>query len=229
MDSKIADDLALLRARVLAPVPTGYIKFIESTTRADLLASGFDPRTICVVNLEVAESGIEGGSDWFFLNGDGCGNYYFVDTESDENAVLLWSHDPNGFEDADCQLLAHLEAGNPYDCIDAPVSVGEMFLSRTASHGESILDPIKLDEWTAVVSETNGIEYKGFREATNPFTGQVDRFEQPGYCVIAGTEKAHPVHLFCGRVRFDDTPDSLPIAEALASRLRANLLRYSGS
>ena len=86
------------------------------------------------------------------------------------------------------------------------------------------MDPIPLDEWLDAVRSTDGLEYQGYREGKNPFTGEVFRVETPGRTRVLGLEQSY-VQWFHGRALFDDNPVSLPIASVLASKLRANILR----
>ena len=60
-------------------IPDEYVEYVEASRSSDLRKSGFDPKTLCVLNLELREWDREGWTEGrFFLSGDGLGNYYFV-------------------------------------------------------------------------------------------------------------------------------------------------------
>ena len=53
------------------------------------MKQGFDPKTLLILNLELAELPRYDESDRrFFLNGDGCGNYHFVDLAGDPSPAV---------------------------------------------------------------------------------------------------------------------------------------------
>jgi hypothetical protein len=118
---------------------------------------------LLVLNLELRDRDRDGHTRGrFFLNGDGCGNYYFVHLEPSAQAVLLWAHDPPGIEDQAKGLDSYLRDAEQ-DCrIDRPLRAERLCICRTSVHAESILDPIALDDWVAAVNATPGVEYRGY-------------------------------------------------------------------
>ncbi len=217
-------DLSALESRLVLSAPPGYREYIQSNASALVVKQGFDPKTLLILNLELDElEHFEGISKRFFLNGDGCGNYYFVDLAGDQNEVLLWAHDPPGIEHLGQSLAEHLR-DSKQDCrIDWAIAPGHLWLCRTSAYAESILDPISLAEWIDAVRSTEGLEYRGYREGKNPFTGESLRVETPGLTAVVGHEKAF-ISFFHGRARLDNLSFTRPIAATLASKLQANLL-----
>jgi hypothetical protein len=146
-----------------------------------------------------------------------------VDVSSDPSKVLLWAHDPPGIEDPDCCLEDFLRDSKQIYRIDWPIEQGSLWLCRTPTYAESILDPITLKEWIDAVRTTDGLEYQGYREGKNPFTGAVFRVETPGRTRVLGLKQSH-IEFFHGRALLDDNPVSRPIATILAKKLSAKLL-----
>lgn len=228
-DPLTVKELEELCLRTGVSVPAAYVDHLESMARRELLENGFDPKTLLVLNLELAQELDQAGASQsrLYLSGDGCGNYYFVDLKADADTVKLWAHDPLGIEDPEASLQEHLRAGNELSRIDSPVFPGNMYICRTERYGESILDPIELQEWIDAVEATPGVTYRGYRDATNPFTGEKDSFEIPGYCVVATDKKTLSLQLHCGRGAMTDEPELLRIANALAKRLNAKVLAHT--
>lgn len=217
-------DLSELESRLNGVLPADYRAYVQTKPAATLAKQGFDPKTLLILNLELHRlPRYEESNRRFFLNGDGCGNYYFVDLLGDPSKVLLWAHDPPGIEDPDCCLLDFLRDSEQTNRIDLPVERGCLWLCRTPTHAESILDPISLDEWIDAVRCTDGLEYQGYREGKNPFTGEVIRVETPGRTRVLGLEQSY-IQFFHGRARLDDNPVSCSIAKILAEKLKANVL-----
>jgi hypothetical protein len=217
-------DLNELERRLGARTPRAYREFVEREPPKSLIRRGFDPKTLLVLNLELRETDREGYTRGrFFLNTDGCGNYYFVKLGPSARTVLLWSHDPLGIEKTGQALAAYLREATQEFRIGRPVPRGELCICRTSAPDESVLDPIPLESWIAAVNSTDGVEYLGYREGTNPFTGEVVRFEMPGFTRVLGAKNPnHYISFRCGRA---EMPSRLrPLAQTLARKLRANLL-----
>lgn len=217
-------DVDDLETRLEAGIPFEYREYVRTQTPSGLEQQGFDPKTLLILNLELESLEHYDGVDRrFFLNGDGCGNYYFVDLAGDPTRVLLWAHDPPGIEDPGYSLTKHLRDSEQDHRIDRPVEPGDLWICRTASYAESILDPITLREWVDAVRSTEGLDYLGYREGKNPFTGEAFRIEVPGRTAVVGRKNRY-ISFFHGRARLDDAPDLRPIAAMLAKRLKASLL-----
>lgn len=211
-----------LRSRISAQIPKGYVQYLNSKSAESIVEQGFDPTTLLVLNLELAE--LDDSAEHrkrFFLAGDGCGNYYFVVGDDPDEVVHLWDHDPTGIASMDESLSDFLPTAEQQCRIDWPPNQGELFICRTSRYGESILDPIPIEEWIAAVDATEGIRHLGYREGKNPFTGVVDRFDDPGYSLISEGATAR---WFQGRAMLPNTPDTRPIAELLAERLAARVV-----
>ncbi len=116
--------LVELEERLQYPVPRGYVEFVRGSDPTSLWTRGFDPKTLCVLNLTLREIDNDGWTKCrFFLSGDGCGNYFFVPvpSEGSSDRVLLWSHDPPGIEDAGADLPIFLSSRLQEDPIlDSP-------------------------------------------------------------------------------------------------------------
>lgn len=214
-----------LKRLLQSPVPKGYIEYVERVGPA-IKKRGFDPKTLCVLNLELRDVDRTGWTkNRFFLSGDGCGNYYFVSTEKteDPNRVLLWSHDPPGIEDAAKGLAVFLDTAIQENPVVDSLQPGSLCIARTAVVGESILSPISLNDWQQAVASCDGVRYQAYCSVTNPFTGKSMRVEQRGVAIAECGGKNVILRLHNGRIEGDYTSDVRPIAEALASALKAQL------
>lgn len=147
----------------------------------------------------------------------------FSDLEAAASRVLLWSHDPPGIEDPNRLLEWHLREEEQLCRIDWPPRSGTLYICRSAVFGESILEPIELDEWLTALERTEGIAHVGYRESANPFTGETMRFEDPGLARVGGDARAY-ARFFYGRGELDDCPQHRVIAMRLAQELRAHVL-----
>jgi hypothetical protein len=197
------DDLQRL---LHAPVPMGYVDYIKKNTPSRVRSRGFDPKTLCILNLDLrnARNAEQDGwtKDRFFLSGDGCGNYYFVENtpSADATKVLLWAHDPHGIEDPDYTLTYFLQAAPQMDPIKRKVSPDEICIARTQIVGESILNPILLEEWKQAVASCEGIRYLGYRTYTNPITKKKGRSPAPGLAVAKYSGEDITFHFYRGRI-----------------------------
>jgi hypothetical protein len=217
-------DLSELERRIGVPAPRAYRELVHRETPESLARRGFDPKTLLVLNLNLRSTDRDGYTRGrFFFSGDGCGNYYFVELQLAADDVMLWAHDPPCIEDLHLSLEAYLPEATQWDRIDSPEPEGRLRICRTSISAESILDPIELDEWIAAVNSTSGVEYLGYREGKNPFTGDISRVTCPGFTRVLGVENQH-ISLCCGRGETDDTPLLQSIATTLAEKLRALVL-----
>jgi hypothetical protein len=193
-----------------------------------LAERGFDPKTLTVLNLMLRAH--EGAGAFpqhtLFLSGDGCGNYYFVGVGDPIGKVMVWAHDPPGIEPTDEPLLEFLQRAQQQNPVVTEPAPGDVFISRTEVPGESILDPIGMDEWRATVARTPKLEYRGYRRGRNPFTGEELRFDCPGGSVARDGEREVLFRLYAGRVCASDLPPSFdPLLQSLAGMLRAHIVR----
>lgn len=219
-------DLTELQRRITATVPVGYVRYVEVTPAEALAAQGFDPTTLLCLNLSLAHlEDTEEHRQRFFLTGDGCGNYLFINPNIDPEKVMLWAHDPMGIEDPKLQLTSYLPGAEQMDRIDLAPLPGKLYICRTQRIGESILDPIPLDDWMAAVDAADGIEHQGYREGRNPFTGEVSRFVMPGLSITQDVPERHLVHFWRGRAELDDSPLNQRVAHSLAIKLNARVLK----
>jgi hypothetical protein len=214
-------DLGEVEVRLGGPVPGAYRELAEVEPEF-LVERGFDPKTLLVLNLQLRCWEHVDSQAKFFLNGDGCGNYYFTELAVEAERVLLWSHDPPGIEDPDYRLPAYLRESDQECRVDFPVRSGTLYICRSALYGESILEPIGLAEWVAAVEATAGITHVGYREGRNPFTDETIRVDSPGLALIAGSNRPS-VSFHYGRAELEDRPDHRAIAQQLAKSLQAYL------
>lgn len=207
------------------PIPDNYVEYVEASKPTDLKKRGFDPKTLCVLNLELRERDREGWTkDRFFLSGDGVGNYYFVSAKSKgSDSVKLWSHDPPGIEDQGEDLESFLASATQENPIIKSNRPKTFCIARTEIVGESILNPISLAEWKKAISACDDVRYRGYRSGKNPFTGEKLRFDAPGLAVATVDGAAVDLRLHSGRVEGPYSPKILPIAKELARALKANL------
>jgi len=193
-----------------------------------LVARGFDPKTLTVLNLylRTREGADACPQHSLFLSGDGRGNYWFVGVGDPVGKVMLWSRDPAGIEATGEPLIEFLQRSEQRNRILLEPAPGDVFITRTEVPGESILDPIGLDEWRAAIARTRLLEYRGFRRARNPFTGEELRFDSPGAAIARDAGREVLFRLHSGRVCASDLPASFdPLLHSLAGMLRARVVR----
>jgi hypothetical protein len=218
-------DLDDLERLMPFPIPDEYVKYVEASKRADLRKRGFDPKTLCILNMELREHDRDGWTkDRFFLSGDGVGNYYFVSTKGrGSDRVKLWSHDPPGIEDQGEDLESFLASATQENPIIKSVRPKAFCIARTEIVGESILDPISLTEWKKAVAICDGVRYRGYRSGKNPFTGEKLRFDAPGLAVADIDGESVNLQLHSGRVEGAYSSGIRVVAKKLARALKASL------
>lgn len=216
------DDLERL---LPCPVPEDYVEYVEGSKASDLRKRGFDPKTLCVLNLELRAHDRDGWTkDRFFLSGDGLGNYYFVSARAKAaGRVKLWAHDPPGIEDQREDLASFLASATQENPILRSIRPRTFCIARTEIVGESILDPISLPEWKKAIAACEGVRYRGYRSGKNPFTGEKLRFDAPGLAVAQIDGDAVNLQLYSGRVEGPYSPAIRAMANKLARALKANL------
>ena len=193
-----------------------------------LQARGFDPKTLTVLNLNLrAREGAEACPQHsLFLTGDGHGNYWLVAAGDPLGKVMRWTQDPPGIEASDEVLYEFLQAAEQRNRILIEPAPGDVYLARTAVPGESILDPISMDEWLAAVARTPLLEFRGYRRGRNPFSGEELRFPCPGGSVARHEGREMLFRLYCGRVCASDLPASFDaLLKSLAGLLGAHIIR----
>lgn len=193
-----------------------------------LAERGFDPKTLTVLNLILRAHEGTGAypQHTLFLSGDGCGNYYFVGVGDPVGKVMLWAHDPPGIETTDETLLDFLQRAQQQNPVVTQPAPGDVFITRTEVPGESILDPIGMDEWRAAVARTPALEYRGYRRGRNPFTGEELRYDCPGGAVARDAGREALFRLYAGRVCASDLPASFDsLLQSLGGILRAHIVR----
>lgn len=206
-------------------IPDEYVEYVEASDRSTLRKRGFDPKTLCILNLELREGDKDGWTrNRFFLTGDGCGNYYFVSTKPGRSdRVLLWSHDPPGIEDQHEDLESFLASATQEDRAVGALPPRSFCIARTSAWGESILQPISLKEWKKAISSCDGVKYRGFRTGQDPFTGKNLRFDMPGLAIAEIDGTTIELRLGCGRVEGNYVAKARPLLMSLARFLRAKL------
>jgi len=206
-------------------IPEEYIEYVEDSDPAALRKRRFDPKTLCILNLELREADQDGWTrNRFFLTGDGCGNYYFVSTDPEKSdRVMLWSHDPPGIENQHEDLESFLEQATQENPVAGQLPPQSFCIARTAVWGESILQPIVLEEWRTATSACKGVEYRGFRSGQNPFTGEKLRFDAPGLATAELDGVTVSLHLRHGRVQGNYVASARPLLASLADALGARL------
>jgi hypothetical protein len=222
MTAPLEVDIHKLANRLGGALPSAYRDLVQSEDASSLAQRGFDPKTLLVLNLRLRVWEHIDSEGKFFLNGDGCGNYYFTQLTANAEGVLLWSHDPPGIEDPGFTLASYLREAEQLCRIDWPPQPGRLYICRSPTYGESILNPIGLDEWITAIGSTTGIAHVGFREGRNPFTGETIRIEIPGLAITSGSNRAD-VQFHDGRAELEETPAHRAIAEQLARFLGAQV------
>lgn len=211
-------------------IPEEYIEYVEASDPSLLRKRGFDPKTLCILNLELRETDETGWTrNRFFLTGDGFGNYYFVSTEPERSdRVRLWSHDPPGIEDAQEDLESFLDSAQQENPTRGKLPPKSFCIARSAVWGESILQPISLEEWKQAISSCKGVQYRGYRSGQDPFTGKKLRFGMPGLASAQVDGKTLDLRLWCGRIEGDYTATARPLLASLARALGAKLTVRAG-
>lgn len=190
-------------------VPTSYTAYVASTDEATLFERRYDPKTISILNLIVRSTDRDGwSSDKFLISEDGLGNYYFIEDEAPDAKVLLWSHDPEGIEDTQLKAIDFLHTTENGFGINNEVPQDSVYLSRADYIGESILAPISLDEWKAAIDDTPSIQYLGYLEMNNPFTGKTTRIDWPGLAHAEIDNTQVRLKLNSGRIEITEPPRS---------------------
>ncbi|HEU4624819.1 MAG TPA: hypothetical protein VFS52_08670 [Steroidobacteraceae bacterium] len=193
-----------------------------------LAERGFDPKTLTVLNLVLRTQQSAGAypQHALFLSGDGRGNYYFVPVGDPIGKVLLWTRDPPGIEATGEPLIEFLQRAEQRTRILAEPAPGDVYIARTEVPGESILDPIEMEEWRAVVARTPALEYRGYRRGRNPYTGEELRFDCPGGAVARHGTREVLFRLYAGRICASDLEPSFdPLLQSLADLLHAHVIR----
>ena len=216
------DDLERL---LPCPVPDDYVEYVEGSKASALKKRGFDPKTLCVLNLELREHDRDGWTkDRFFLSGDGFGNYFFVSVRGKgAGRVKLWAHDPPGIEDQGEDLESFLASATQENPILDSIPPKTFCISRTEIIGESILDPISPPEWKKAIAACDGVRYRGYRSGKNPFTGEKLRFDSPGLAVAQVDGQPLNLRLYSGRIEGPYSPAIRATAKELTRALKANL------
>jgi hypothetical protein len=223
-----ADTLDDMTRALGANVCVSYRACYEKLGAQLLRERGFDPKTLTVLNLNLRSR--EGDEAFpqhcLFLSGDGQGNYWFTAAGDSIGKVMVWAHDPPGIEVTGHLLLDFLQTAEQKNRILIEPSPGDVYLSRTEVPGESILDPISLDQWMAVLGRMPVLEYRGYRRGRNPFTGEELRFPCPGGAVGRHDGREVLFRLHCGRVCAADLPEAFnPLLQSLAGMLGARVIR----
>jgi hypothetical protein len=227
MVTPIKVDLKELEVRLEGTLPLAYRDLVRSE-ESSLKTRGFDPKTLLVLNLQLRSWEHVASQGRLFLNGDDFGNYYFTQLDAAADRVLLWLHESPDVQDPNRGLVAYLREAEQLSRIDRPVSPGILYICRTSPCAESILDPIRLEEWIAAVEATDGITYVGCREGRNPFTGEPLRIELPGLARVTtaahrGPSRRGEVVFHYGRAELEDNAKHRSIAAQLAKRLHAHI------
>jgi hypothetical protein len=205
-------------------VPSEYIKLCESKK----IKQGFDPKTVCILNLELRDSEAnKWARDKFVITGDGCGNYYYAPKAYEGKKIYLWSHDPLAIEKYEINIADFIKNGVQENPIILSLTDHEFAISRTEILGESILDPISLDEWKNVIELDKNITYLGFREMINPFTKEITKMDCPGYSTASVGGKKYPIKLIYGRIISDAPISMLPSAKEITNQLKGKLFECS--
>lgn len=212
-------------------IPSDYELYVNSHKKDELEDIGFDPKTLCVLNLdlrfnnELIDSDRNWAHDKFFLTGDGCGNYYYLPAKDHSSNVLLWSHDPEGIEDSDKKLNEFLLTETQENPITKTVDSDELVITKTKVIGESILNPITLGEWKNAMLDIDHIYYRGYRSGKNPFTSESVKFDMPGLAIVKDFGNEIEFRLFSGRVAgINGGEVSYEVANKLADKLNAYLV-----
>lgn len=211
-------------------IPEEYIEYVEASDRSLLRKRGFDPKTLCILNLELREADETGWTrNRFFLTGDGFGNYFFVSTDPERSdRVRLLSHDPPGIEDAQDDLESFLDAAQQEDPARGELSPKSFCIAHTAVWAESILQPISLQAWKKAISSCKGVRYRGYRAGRDPFTGKKLRFDMPGLATAEIDGTTIELRLWCGRVQGDYIAKAHPLLTSLTQALGAKLTVRAG-
>lgn len=208
-----------LESRLGITVPSAYREYVSARSFAELETLGFDPKTLLVLNLKLQELEVlEGIRSRFFLCGDGCGNYCFIDLERGADEVLLWAHDPVGIEKVGSSLIPFLQSATQDLRIDRPMGEGWLYVTRAEHPNVAVLQPILMSEWREVIEQEPDIQYLGRRTHKNPFTGEAIHIDAPGLACLVSDE-ATILKLVDGGLIITASAPGRSIANALAARL----------
>jgi hypothetical protein len=206
------------------------------------------PEGLAVVNRELRDKGPAfADKPWpdryLAIGHDGCGNTYCLDVGKNPSpALLMFDHDPaNDFVEADpsyAAVFASLEIPEPTadeskdgdESPDDEEAAPALIVARVSEPWQSILNPIRLDEWRAYIESDPSLKYIGYREGTNPFTGEAMRMNLPGYAVWEQAPgKTIPIEYRSGRLMMQgEHPHGLEAMKRIAHALSARLFDANG-
>ncbi|MCJ8311449.1 MAG: SMI1/KNR4 family protein [Saccharospirillaceae bacterium] len=196
-------EISELQDRLGFTIPNSYIETINNSK----ISKGFDVKTLCILNLILRDNDNEGWTEnRFFLNGDGCGNFYFINVDSDRSKVFLWVHDPLGIEDPNYTVLEYLSSAIQEMPFSGSLCT-EFDISRTEKIDESVLNPISLDEWKTIIGKIPNLIYTGFKEGKNPFSGDIYKIKILGIAVFNDGDIESEFLLSNGHISTESTCD----------------------
>lgn len=165
--------------------------------------------------------------EYLVVGQDGCGNSYLVDTREQTAPVYFHDHETSELlarapSYAEFLRAAELSCDPGGDEAMEPESVA---IARTERVSDSILDPIHLQEWTAIVASDPEFTMPADRFGVNPLTKEVVRFPRPGAAHWRGRGESDVVELLWGALVWTKPGrEGIEKARTLAHALDAKLL-----
>jgi hypothetical protein len=166
--------------------------------------------------------------DYFVVGHDGCGNAHLVDVRQQAAPVVFHDHETGELLEVADSYEAFLRPGarSLEDHGDEAIESGTAVIALTETVSDSILNPIRLQEWTALVEKDPAFSMLADRIGVNPLTQQVVRFPRIGAARWRGSAEAADVELVWGALHWPRPgAEGEEKARLLAQSLGARLLR----
>ena len=164
--------------------------------------------------------------DYFVVGHDGCGNAHLVDVRQQAAPVVFHDHETDELLEVAASYEAFLRprARSLENHSDDAIEPGAAAIARTETVSDSILNPIRLQEWTELVERDAELSMPAVRIGVNPLTGQEVRFPVHGAARWQGATEKALVELVWGALAWPRPgAEGMQKARALATALGAKL------
>ncbi len=164
--------------------------------------------------------------DYFVVGHDGCGNAHLVDVRQQAAPVVFHDHETDELLEIADSYEAFLgsRALSPEDHAGDAMQPDTAVIARTERVSDGILNPIRLQEWTALVESDPELSMPAGRVGVNPLTGQEVRFPIHGAARWQGAAENALIELVWGALEWRRPgAEGMQKARVLALALGAKL------